>query len=257
MSKEEDMISIQEITAILNDYRIGKKPLAKLLGWGETTIIRYMDGDIPTKEYSDKLKKILNSPLYYYDLLEQNKESLTEVAFKKTKKAVLVKLTKSKIRMAAQFFINCYHEEITPIQIQTLLYFAQGFSLGFYEVPLFYDEYRMTTNNCPYPDLFEELSAESLRYFDIGEEIFTEREKELLQTIAEAFSWYGTKALLTLAGKERSALKISRDKQNNKVVTENAIRIHFKKLMEQAEIKELQDIEGYIEKTMNELKHEV
>ena len=50
----EEVISIPEIAAILNNYRIGKKPLAKLLGWGETTIIRYMDGDVPTKEYSDK-----------------------------------------------------------------------------------------------------------------------------------------------------------------------------------------------------------
>lgn len=250
------MISIPEIAAILNNYRIGKKPLAKLLGWGETTIIRYMDGDVPTKEYSDKLKMLLNSPLYYYELLLNYKDNLTEVAFRKSKKAVLVKMTESRIRMAAQFFINYYHEEITALQIQTLLYFSQGFSLGFYDTALFEEEYRITTNNCPYIALFDELSCAPLRYFELDEKIFTEKEEKLLTEIAETFSWYGTKAIQKLAEKERSTLKISRDKENNKVVTENSIRTHFKKLMEQDGIKELSDIEGYIEKAVLELKHE-
>ena len=49
----EAIISSEEIKLILDRYRIGKKPLAKLLGWGETTIIRYMEGDVPTNEYSN------------------------------------------------------------------------------------------------------------------------------------------------------------------------------------------------------------
>ena len=48
----EGVITVDEIKQILDEYCIGKKPLAKLLGWGETTIIRYMEGDIPTNEYS-------------------------------------------------------------------------------------------------------------------------------------------------------------------------------------------------------------
>ena len=48
----DEVITVDEIRQILESYRIGKKPLAKLLGWGETTIIRYMEGDIPTSEYS-------------------------------------------------------------------------------------------------------------------------------------------------------------------------------------------------------------
>jgi hypothetical protein len=53
----EAIITADEIKLILDRYRIGKKPLAKLLGWGETTIIRYMEGDIPTNEYSNKLRQ--------------------------------------------------------------------------------------------------------------------------------------------------------------------------------------------------------
>ncbi len=254
MTRQEEVITVQEITSILKNYHIGKKPLARLLGWGETTIIRYMDGDIPTKEYSEKLKMILNSPMLYYELLLKNKENLTDIAFKKSKKAVLGKMTESKIRMIAQYFVNFYNGETTPAQIQTLLYFAQGFSLGFYDVALFREEYRITSNYCPYPQLYQEMLYTPLKYFELEEKMLTHKEKKLINTVAEAFSWYGPKAFLKLAEKEKSSLKISRDKENNKVVTENSIRNHFKKEMEQSAIKELEQIEAYIEKYVMELK---
>lgn len=254
MTKQEEVITIEEIASILSNYHIGKKPLAKLLGWGETTIIRYMDGDIPTKEYSDKLKTILHSPMYYYELLLKYKENLTEVAFKKSKKAVLGKLTESKIRIIAQYFVNFYNGQTTPLQIQTLLYFSQGFSLGFYDEALFVEEYRITNDNCPYPKLYKEMSYTPLKYFELEENVLTDRDKKLLDIVAEVFSWYGSKAILKLAEKEKNSLKISRDKENNKVVTENSIRTHFKKEMEQSTIKELGEIERYIEKYVMELK---
>ena len=67
--ENDEIITSDEIIQILEKYRIGKKPLAKLLGWGETTIIRYIEGDIPTKEYSIKLRTLLDNPEFYYDLL--------------------------------------------------------------------------------------------------------------------------------------------------------------------------------------------
>ena len=44
---EENIITTEEINSILNKYKIGKKPLAKLLGSGEITLIRYLNADIP------------------------------------------------------------------------------------------------------------------------------------------------------------------------------------------------------------------
>ena len=74
--ENEGVITSDEIRQILEKYRIGKKPLAKLFGWGETTIIRYMEGDIPTNEYSTKLKCLLDNPEYYYELLIKDKTVL-------------------------------------------------------------------------------------------------------------------------------------------------------------------------------------
>jgi len=36
-----------------------------LLGWGEQTFSRYCDGDLPTKQYSEILKKIYDDQHYY------------------------------------------------------------------------------------------------------------------------------------------------------------------------------------------------
>lgn len=70
--RNDTNITSEEIMTILRRYNIGKKPLARLLGWGETTILRYIDGDVPTVEYSKKLKAILDDPEYYYEILEHN-----------------------------------------------------------------------------------------------------------------------------------------------------------------------------------------
>ena len=43
------IITIKEIEEILNKYAIGKKPLSLVLGWGEVTIIRYLEGSTPEK----------------------------------------------------------------------------------------------------------------------------------------------------------------------------------------------------------------
>jgi len=67
---------------LISVYNIGQKPLASLLGWGETTIIRYVKGLTPTKEYSQTLKKLMN-PQYMFELYLNNKESLTDVSQRK------------------------------------------------------------------------------------------------------------------------------------------------------------------------------
>ncbi|MGO1469623.1 MAG: hypothetical protein ACTHW2_06350 [Tissierella sp.] len=86
--EEEDLITVSEIELILEKYDIGKRPLSLLLGWGELTLTRYLDGDIPTKQYSDTLKEILNNPYYMKELLEKNKGKIKDIAYRKTSVAI-------------------------------------------------------------------------------------------------------------------------------------------------------------------------
>ena len=74
--KENDIIPLDEILAIPKKYAIGKRPLSLLLGWGEQTFTRYCNGDMPSKQYSDILRRLYNEPLYYNELLQNNKDRM-------------------------------------------------------------------------------------------------------------------------------------------------------------------------------------
>ncbi len=239
------IITVDEIKLILDCYRIGKKPLAKLLGWGETTIIRYIEGDIPTNEYSIKLKAILEDPEFYYDLLCRRKECLTGVAFKKSKKAVMEKILSSKIYAVAYHIVNRCNAEICPTYIQFLLYYAQVFSLALYEKELFQEECGVNNEHMPFLKLYEGMKRCGIHILESGEEFLTPEEIELVDAVMDAFTWYGPKALHAMTSYEKSMLKISRDKYNNKIISKETLKAYFKDILEHYQIKNCKEIGKY------------
>lgn len=252
---EDSIITIEEIQRILLDYRIGKKPLAKLLGWGETTIIRYIDGDIPTNEYSDKLKALINNPCYYYDILLKNKDCLTGVAFRKSKKAVLSKIMDSKINVISQYIINKYEGETSPGYVQLLLYYVQGFSLAIYGKEMFPDEYSLNYSNMPYSKLYEDLKARGINCVELEEDVISREDRNLIDKVLESFEWYGLKALDTMSNNEKALLKISRDKSNNKIVAKETIKSFFNEILVQYEIHGINEINKYPDKRIVDIKN--
>lgn len=250
----EAIISADEIKLILDRYRIGKKPLAKLLGWGETTIIRYMEGDIPTNEYSNKLKAILDDPEFYYDLLCRRKDCLTGVAFKKSKKAVMSKIMASKIYAVAYYIVNRCNAEICPSYIQFLLYYSQAFSLALFDKELFQEESGVNNEHMPYIKLYEGMKRCGIHTLEGGEEYLTPEEINLVDAVMDAFTWYGPRALIAMTTYEKSLMKISRDKYNNKIVAKDTIKAYFKEILEQYHIKGLRDIGRYPDQRMLDIK---
>ena len=83
----QKIVTKEQIEQILVSYGIGKKPLSMLLGWGETTICRYLDGDTPSEKYSNVLLNIFSDPYAYLKILEKNKANVTELAYTKSLKA--------------------------------------------------------------------------------------------------------------------------------------------------------------------------
>ena len=49
--KKKNLITISDIKKILEKYNVEKRPLSKLLGFGELTITRYIDGQLPSAKY--------------------------------------------------------------------------------------------------------------------------------------------------------------------------------------------------------------
>lgn len=146
--EKEGLITISEIELILRNYDVGKRPLSLLLGWGEGTLTRYLDGDVPTKQYSDVLKKILGDSNYMREILEQNKDRITDVAYKRIiraleKNEITIDSTnepEDKIDYVVKYLLS-NSVDITPLALQKLLYFAQGFYKAFTGEYLFH-------NNC-------------------------------------------------------------------------------------------------------------
>lgn len=250
----EETISTDEIKLILDQYRIGKKPLAKLLGWGETTIIRYMEGDIPTNEYSFKLKTILEDPEFYYDLLCKKKDCLTGVAFKKSKRAVMSKIMATKIYAAAYYIVNKCGADICAGYIQYLLYYAQAFSLALYDVELFQEECGVNSEHKPYLKLYEGMLRCGIHTLEGVEEYLTNEEKVLIDNIMDSFLWYGPKALNSITTCEKSMIKASRDKYNNKIISKENIKAYFKEIVNQYNIINIKSIHNYPDQRIIELK---
>jgi uncharacterized phage-associated protein len=250
----DEIITADEIKLILDCYRIGKKPLAKLLGWGETTIIRYMEGDIPTNEYSNKLKAILNDPEFYYDLLCRRKECLTGVAFKKSKKAVMSKIMSSKIYAAAYYIVNRCNAEICPSYIQFLLYYTQVFSLVLYDKELFQEECGVNNEHMPFLKLYEGMKRCGIHTLEGGEEYLTPEEIDLVDSVMDSFTWYGPKALHAMTSYEKSTMKISRDKYNNKIISKETLKTYFKEILEHYQIKNSKEIGKYPDHRILDIK---
>lgn len=250
----EAIISADEIKLILDQYRIGKKPLAKLLGWGETTIIRYMEGDIPTNEYSNKLRTILDDPEFYYDLLCRKKEYLTNVAFKKSKKAVMAKLMATNIYAAAYYAVNKCDTDISAEYIQYILYYTQAFSLALYDKELFQEECGAGNGQMPYIKIYENMKRCGIHSLEGVEEYLSEEDIELINTVIDSLLWYGPKALSVMTVFEKSQMKISRDKYNNRIISKESLKAYFNEAIEQYQIKNIKDIHKYPDVLISRLR---
>lgn len=247
-------ISGDEIKLILDRYRIGKKPLAKLLGWGETTIIRYMEGDVPTCEYSNKLRAILDNPEYYYELLLQRKDCLTNVAFKKSKKAALSKILSSKINAVAYYLVNRAGADICAGSVQYLLYYIQAFSLALYDKEMFQEDYIINSEGIPYLRLYEGMKRTGIRTLETDEEYLTYEERKLIDEVQDSLSWYGPKTFQMMLAQEKQFYKISRDKNNNKIIAKETMKAHFKDILERYHIKSIKDIGNYPDQKFMDIK---
>ena len=202
--EEHGIVSLEIILKIPEKYEIGKRPLSLLLGWGEQTFSRYCDGDIPTKQYSDVLKKIYDDPKYYEGILEANKGNLkTDYTYRKSKKAVEellmnVVCKSTKIDLAIEYLLDqC--EDITPLALQKALYYIQGFYYAFYKTFLFSEDCQAWVHGPVYRDIYfryRDYKFDPIEYnngFDAT--VFSAAEKAVLESVVKHICCYSGKVL--------------------------------------------------------------
>ncbi len=202
----EGLVSIDDIEKLMKIYKIGKAPLSLALGFGEVTIPRYLEGQVPSKEYSDVVRAALTSPAYMKQKLTENREKLTDAAYKKAMVAAnsiesLFSVSEKMLRVIAYVFEKL--EEVTPLMLQKLLYFIQGIYSALYGKPIFMEDCRAWIHGPVYPEVYELFR--DFKYNPIDDARFallegtadalTEDEKKVIDLVVNTFGMYSGKVL--------------------------------------------------------------
>lgn len=252
---QQEVIGKEEINRILTRYCIGKKPLAKLLGWGETTIIRYLEGDVPSGEYSDKLKRIGSNLAYYYSVLEENQEKITKVAYQKSLRAVYAIAVSHRVNVFVHYMKNTWDGALPNEGYQCLLYYLQGFSMAIYAKPAFFDEYLIADERIPYSQLEKNFFIELQIPMAFLEQEMTMREKMLLDALVKAFAWYGYPAMREILLQEQEGFRISRNRDNERIISKDTIEKYFRWITKEYMILKPDDIWKYVDSKYAEIRN--
>lgn len=257
---EENIITTEEINKILTKYKIGKKPLAKLLGWGEVTLIRYLNGDVPSKVYSEQLYKILNEDQYMSKLLEENKSLITERAYNNARNAInkLKNINsenniQTEIELIAEYII-AIGKEITPLALQKILYYAQGFYKAFFGKFLFEDDCQAWVHGPVYVSIYEKYkdfkSANIIVDIDYDiEDIIVDEKREILDAVIKYFGYYNGKALEKMSHYEIPWIKARKGllptENSNNIICKKDIKEYFEKVKDKYDMLNVLDIKKY------------
>lgn len=214
----EGLVLIDDIEKLMKIYKLGKAPLSLALGFGEVTIPRYLEGQMPSKEYSDVVKAALTSPVYMERKLMENREKLTDTAYKKALAAAesiesLFSVSDKMLRVIAYVFKKL--EEVTPLMLQKQLYFIQGIYSALYGRPIFGEDCRAWIHGPVYPevyDLFRDFKynpIDDARFalLEGTEGALTEDEKRVVELVVNTFGIYGGKVLEKITHNEEPWLE--------------------------------------------------
>lgn len=167
--KAQDIITLDEISEIMEKYDIGKEPLAVVAGFGKVTIKRYFDGIVPATEYSVRLKELLNDENAFKDCFENNIDKLNEVSIKKIRQRLndLNDIKQSKINQIANYIIIKL-EEVTPLALEKLIAFSEGVNYALNGNRLIDDECQAWQHGYVYPSINSRYKIFSYKPIDNG-----------------------------------------------------------------------------------------
>lgn len=127
-----NLISLEKISELPKKYDIGKRPLSLILGWGELTFTRYINGDIPSLAYSQILDKIYTHPTEFLKFLEENKNSISKKSYDKSRQATINMIGNSSKTLELFNYIFNKCEDTTIASAHKILYYAEGFHMAFF-----------------------------------------------------------------------------------------------------------------------------
>ena len=268
--KEESLVSIEEIEKLMKIYKLGKAPMSLSLGFGEITIPRYLEGQIPSKEYSDIIKLTLSSPKEMKQRLKKNRNKLTDSAYNKALRAVediesLFSVSDNMLKVIAYLFSEL--NEVTPLMLQKLLYFIQGINLALYKRPMFSEDCQAWIHGPVFPkvyNLFKDFKYDPIddaRFAILdgkGDEL-EDSEKKVIDLVINTFGMYGGKTLEKITHFEEPWLDARKgydwDIRSNEVLSKNTIKKYFISVDKEYGVSTEEGLNKYIKNKLKEAKN--
>ena len=263
--KKEGLISVEDIQKIMDIYNIGKAPLSLALGFGEITITRYLAGQMPSKEYSDIIKKSLYSPNFMIQLLNENADKLGETAYKKAIRAAQkiagLFCVSDKMLLTISYIFE-QMQEITPLALQKLLYFIQGVYMVIYGVPLYKEDCMAWVHGPVYEevyDLFKDFKYNPIEdnRFAIFKDRFEElsdQEKKVIDLVVNSFGKYSGKVLEKITHNETPWKNARTDYEplqpSREIIEKNEIMKYFSLVADRYGIDTVEKLNSYIQSYM-------
>lgn len=258
---QEGIVSIEDIRNLMDVYRLGKAPISLALGFGEITITRYLSGQIPSKEYSNIIRKALESITYMQKRLQKNREKIGEAAYKKAMGATqelqpLFGLSEKMLLTISCIFKKA--EEITPLALEKMLYYIQGIHMVLYGTELYPEDCQAWAHGPVYKDVYDVFK--NFKYNPIDDTRFamfqnrfselTENEKRVIDLVIESFGMYSGKTLERITHAETPWKEARADclpeERSHEVITKTAIKDYFTKLSKRYDIGTPEGIRTYI-----------
>lgn len=258
----EDLISMEDIRKLMDIYHMGKAPLSLALGFGEITISRYLEGQMPSKNYSDIMRRALSSPEYMEELLIQNREKVGETAYRKAIRSVeelkeLFKISDQMLVTIAYIFEQM--QEVTPLALQKILYFIQGIYMVLFDKPLYPEDCQAWVHGPVYETVY--CLFKDFKYSPIDDTRFvlfsgrskhlTAGERHVIDLVMKTFGIYSGKVLETITHSEipwmDARTGYGTDEASNVVILKDDIKSYFAGVSEKYNMESVAGIREYID----------
>ncbi|MDU5952913.1 MAG: DUF4065 domain-containing protein [Clostridiales bacterium] len=240
----EGLASVADIEKLKALYDIGTRPLSLALGFGEITVERYLRGQMPSRAYSNVIQLALANPAYMKQKLEENRGKLTDVAYAKAMnlaqkyerdfttisdpmQGVLSRLVENK-------------DDITPLELQKLLYFTQAVFLALYGKVLFPETFQAWRFGPVHPGVYNMFKSfgfrpiEDARFAIIRDKQkkLTEEEIQVVDLVLATFGRYSGEVLRDITHAETPWLEgrgdLEEDERSSAVISNESIAAYYK-----------------------------
>ena len=212
--------------------------------------MRYLDGVEPNREFAARIEHLAENPWEYVEVLEKNKEKLTDTAYRKTKKAVYREIFCDRSTEAMQYVVALAEGDISPYRVMMVLYYAQVCSLVLRGLPLFEEEADFSPGQSfIYPRLYQQMKEYGIKLIKPETGSFSTEEQDCIKQVYLVLNGYSPNALKVLASRAkrriRRHLKTEADCMSAEML-KNQYENGFKK----SGVEKADDLKKYIAETL-------